>query len=293
MGCGAAPGPRFVPLAHGRGTPGRRPAEHPVGPGGLAAELDNPNSALVRLLQDGTRIVATKDLRQRYGDDKLAIVDLTLEHTVALDRYRQSKENFATPPMRHEDLATYVGGGLPNFRELLEAVRSVPPGRAHATEYHRRVEALLTALFYPSLIEPIVEDRIHERRKRIDIRYTNVGYSGFFAWLARHHVPCKLIFVEAKNYTSEVGNPELDQLSGRFSPLRGQVGILVCRKFDDKALFLKRCRDTAVDGRGFVLALDDDDLDELVSNVEAAGPETELDPMAFGLLKRRYDDLIN
>jgi hypothetical protein len=36
---------------------------------------------------------------------------------------------------------------------------------------------------------------------------------------------------------------------------------LTCRSFDNKALFVKRCRDTAIDGRGYILAVDDDDFD--------------------------------
>src|SRR5680860_424485 len=40
---------------------------------------------------------------------------------------------------------------------------------------------------------------------------------GFFRWLVDHHTAARVI-VERKNYSREVANPELDQLTGRFGP---------------------------------------------------------------------------
>ena len=56
----------------------------------------------------------------------------------------------------------------------------------------------------------------------------------------------------------------MDQLSSRFGPSRGQVGILVCRSIEDRALLLERCKDTANDRRGYMLVLEDKDVVELV-----------------------------
>jgi hypothetical protein len=87
-------------------------------------------------------------------------------------------------------------------------------------------------MFYPVLAHPNVQTELHDGRKRIDITYTNMGTQGFFLWLAKHF-PSPHVFFECKNYGSEIGNPELDQISGRFSPSRGQFGIIVCRKIAD------------------------------------------------------------
>jgi hypothetical protein len=107
-------------------------------------------------------------------------------------------------------------------------------------------------------------------------------------------IPSQHVFVECKNYTGDPANPELDQLSGRFSPLRGQVGLLGCRTFTDKGLFLKRCRDTAQDQRGFCIALDDDDdLAQLVYDAQAEREAGSSVPANFALLQQRYDNLIN
>ena len=70
--------------------------------------------------------------------------------------------------------------------------------------------------------------------------------------------------IECKNYSEDIGNAEFDQLAGRFSNIRGRVGLLVCREFDNKQRALARAKDTATDGRGYILAIDDKDLSQLV-----------------------------
>ena len=78
------------------------------------------------------------------------------------------------------------------------------------------------------------------------------------------HIPCSFVPIECKNYGSDVANPELDQIAGRFSPIRGKFGILCCRRFQDRATFIERCRDTLREERGLVIPLDDDTIFELL-----------------------------
>ena len=77
-----------------------------------------------------------------------------------------------------------------------------------------------------------------------------------------------MIYIECKNYGKEVGNPELDQLSGRFSISRGKVGILVCRSIENKEKLYQSCKDTAKDDRGYILPLDDDDILMLIEEYQ-------------------------
>lgn len=112
---------------------------------------------------------------------------------------------------------------------------------------------------------------------------------GFFQWLAKHYTAPQ-IFVECKNYGSDVTNPELDQLSGRFGRSRGNVGVLVCRRFKNKVKFEQRCRDTALDDRGYIIALDDDDLKALV---EARKVDEEAAYREYPLLRKRFDTIIS
>ena len=87
----------------------------------------------------------------------------------------------------------------------------------------------------------------------------NSARSGPFADIAiSRNFPASYVFFECKNYGREVGNPEIDQLSGRFSEKRGKLGFLCCRAFEDRDRFIERCRDTFHDGRGLMLPLEDE-----------------------------------
>lgn len=244
------------------------------------------NTELVQLLKNGQRRVSKKDLEKKYGRGKSVNVRETLRHPDVLRRYRDDKARIIRAPLSHDELAENEGTQPPDWDALLRAVLQITAGTSDATSYHRAVEALLSALFYPALCNPQIEFPIHDGRKRIDITYTNFATGGFFRWLAANYAAAH-VFVECKNYGREVGNPELDQLAGRFSPSRGQFGILVCRTFENKELFFARCRDTASDQRGLILALDDGDLIALTAARKGQDRSAE-----FALLKGQFDRLI-
>ncbi|WP_083965806.1 restriction endonuclease [Dokdonella koreensis] len=230
------------------------------------------NSSLVHVLQSkknkGVKKVYKTDLYDLYGANKLASAKLTGEHPQALTNYRETKNATPSRPLGHSALAELENIPTPNFAGLLNDVTSLKSGQKDAATYENAIEKFLSALLYPALAFPVKQDKIHEGRKRIDITYVNDAKDGFFSWASRNH-PASHIFVECKNYGKEVGNPEIDQLAGRFSPSRGKLGILVVRSIDDKALLLKRCKDTANDQRGFILVLDDADLGELIKQRQA------------------------
>jgi len=239
------------------------------------------NSGLVEILKNGNPRVTKKALQEKYGSGKQTIITQTRAHPAVLDRYKRDKEDKGRVPLGHEDLAAATGGSEPDWDTLLANVISCQSGAGDSTRYEKAVEALLTALLYPNLDFPKHQHEIHNGRKRIDITYANMAATGFFSWLSQHH-PSSLVFVECKNYGGEVANPELDQLSGRFSPGRGKFGLLVCRSFDNKERFLDRCRDTAADDRGLIIALDDGDLRQLVA-------DRKNDPQGFFRLRTFHD----
>lgn len=244
------------------------------------------NSQLVELLRNGSRRVTKKSLREKYGQSKTLVIQETLKKPELLRKYRADKRDIFPPPLDHQSLAIIEGTNPPDWNSLLRNLVTVATGREHASDYEDKIEQLLTALFYPSLAYPQVQHEIHEGRKRIDVTYTNLATEGFFRWLGDNY-PAMHVFVECKNYGREVGNPELDQISGRFSPSRGRVGILACRSFENKELFIQRCIDTAYDDRGFVIPLDDNDLGELVEIKRNGDTEREI-----SFFKARFDRLI-
>ncbi len=252
----------------------------------LMEEELSAKTELVKLLKNGRTRVYIKDLKAKYGKGKAVIVRETLRNPKILGSYRIDKRNEPKPPMNHFEIAEVEGTSPPNWDLLLANVLNVVPGWEESSRYEKAIEGLLTALFYPALTNPQVEYPIHEGRKRIDITYSNIAERGFFRWLSLHY-PAPYVFVECKNYGREIGNPELDQISGRFSPSRGVLGILVCRNFEDKERFWKSCHDTAGDRRGFVIPLDDDDLEELVDYKK----EHE-DSIEFPMLKTFFERLI-
>jgi len=251
----------------------------------MQASEKSLNTSLVQVLKDGRKRVTKKGLRDKYGADKLAIVDQTLRHPNVLKQYRDSMKRVSRP-ITHEQLAEIENIPLPNFTDLLAAVTSIKPGKSGASDYEIAIEKLLSALFFPSLSSPQKQHEIHGGRKRIDITYVNNPMEGFFMWVSSHYSSSH-IFVECKNYGKEIGNPEFDQLSGRFSPSRGQVGLLVCRSVADSDKVTASCIDTAKDNRGWIIVLTDDDLDKLVQDYVSSNGSSN-----FPLLMKKFKELI-
>jgi hypothetical protein len=251
----------------------------------MQASEKEMNSSLVHTLKDGRLRVTKKSLKEKYGADKLAIVDQTLRHPDVLNKYRDSTKRLSQP-ITHNQLAEIENIPLPNFNDLLTAVNSLKPGKDDATNYENAVEKLLSALFFPSLSSPQKQHEIHNGRKRIDITYVNNPMDGFFHWLSRHFSSSH-IFVECKNYGKEIGNPEFDQLAGRFSPSRGQVGLLICRSVENSEKVMSSCIDTAKDNRGWIIVLTDDDLKQLVDDYISSGGKSD-----YQLLMTKFEKLI-
>lgn len=231
-------------------------------------ERGSGNSELIRLVKDRrtgktrTEIYRT-DVRKKYGDGKIRIVTESLADENLFARFKATQEKVVPPPLTPVQMLGEVGGDPVDWDALLDAIVALDPGKEDATRFHRATQDLLTAMFDPELAHPIREFPLHDRRKMIDIVYTNVADQqtgrDFWGWVARHH-PAATVPFECKNYVGDLKNTEIDQLTGRFSPVRGRVGVIVCRRFKDKPTFVKRCRDVVADDRGFPMVLDDSDM---------------------------------
>lgn len=254
----------------------------------MQVEHLHAKSPLVEVLTNGNERVTKKSLIEKYGSNKLAVVEQTLLRPHILDQYKQDIEARHSTPLTQEQFAEVENIETPDLGPLLLRLSELDTGRETANEYEEIIEKIFSVIFYPSLCNPKKQHNIHQGRKRIDITYTNESQYGFFHWLSLHY-PCPLIFIECKNYGKEIGNPEIDQLAGRFAPSRGKVGILVCRTIDNKEHLLKRCIDTAKDDRGYMLALDDESVIQLVREYEGS----EENEQKFDLLHSLWMELIN
>jgi hypothetical protein len=149
-----------------------------------------------------------------------------------------------------------------SFRKRLAAVS---PGRPQAAEYHKLVSEIVTLVFEPDLRNPVLEDKIHEGRGRIDIVFDNAAGQGYFSDIQfRHGIKCPVVFFECKNYSNDISGPEFAQLALRLSEKRSKVGFIVCRTVDDNETVLKKCKDQFNDYSNHIVVLTDDDLLELL-----------------------------
>lgn len=255
----------------------------------MQSEELRANTGLVQLLKNGDMRVTKKSLKDHYGSSKSVITEQTIRLPEAIRNYRIDKRdrNNIPIPLSHEQFAEIESGTVPNWEDFLSRLAAIAPGKEQASDYEIIIQDILSALFYPSLTSPVRQNEIHQGRKRIDITYTNSAQRGFFNWVSLHYT-APLIFVECKNYCSEVGNPEIDQLAGRFSVSRGKVGLLVCRSIENPALLMQRCIDTAKDDRGFILPISDEDISVLI---RSAATGTTIDD--YPLLKDKFLQLIS
>lgn len=240
------------------------------------------NSALVQTRRkkrrgEAVRFVTKKSLKEtEAGFSKEYLRTFTQSHPAVFQEFRTSSRSRGRSLENQELTPESVE---PVIDRLIAALKEIETGNENAGRYHRTIAAALELVFYPRLISPEVEREINEGRKRIDIVFDNAAETGFFHRIhTTHQTPSQYIFVECKNYGRELGNPELDQMIGRFSPNRGKFGLIVCRSLGDEALFMKRCSDTYDAQQGIIIHLTDNDVIRLLTEVRAgqSHPEDKL-----------------
>lgn len=247
------------------------------------------NSNLIELLKNGKRRITKDSLKAKYGTDKKNVcIRETLNNPQVLNDYRKRKKEKISTTLEHEEFAIIESTPNINYQKILSELFAIPTGAISANDYENKVEELISAIFSPDLAYPEIQHEIHEGRKRIDITYVNMGREEtFFSWLSANY-PAPHIFIECKNYSVDLKNPEFDQLAGRFSPSRGKVGFLICRKNEKPDIALERCKDTAHDDRGFIIILEDSDFKELVDIRQSMDYKKRM----FSFFKKKFDSLI-
>ena len=166
-------------------------------------------------------------------------------------------------------------------------IKDIDTGNEQASKFHSLMIGIFEFLLYPNLTNPKKEQEINDGTKRIDICFTNSSNQGIFTWISEHvKISCPYIFFECKNYSKDIGNPELDQMIGRFSVRRGRLGIISCRKVNNMDLFLKRCGDSYKDDKGLIIPITDSDVLRCLDKNEQCRDEFEI------VLKEKIDKII-
>lgn len=222
-------------------------------------------SGLHAVFKGKRRRVTKREIKEQHPFVKDDLADFVREHPDVLEHYKTLKG--AKGPLSIQDLEAAFDEG--QFAESLRrSLPSIPLGPNDASRYHSFALAVCTFLFHPNLIYPKKEFPLHDGRKRLDIKFTNTSHGGFFTrMLESHQARAISVPIECKNYTKEVVNPEFDQLAGRFGHTRGFFGIMMCRRIDDRKRLTARCKDAALDGRGYIIVLDDEDIDYMLTAV--------------------------
>jgi hypothetical protein len=262
----------------------------------LQSEHLNAHGSLARLVRGKPSIAKTNDkgivkkpakteVAKVHPKSPSLILDIVREQPDLLDYYKKLAAE-------RKELIT-IGEDDDSLTKvcilLAGKLRVLPAGAAHATDYHRLAQGILTTLFYPQLALPRIEWDINDGRKRIDIVYMNDAREGFFAQRRDgNNTAATMVVVECKNYSNDIANAELDQLLGRFDRNRGKLGLILCRSIDDEQRLLARCRDYARSGNGFMLVFTDIDLQLLL---EAKGSLN--DRAIEQILMSKYRDIIS
>lgn len=230
------------------------------------------NTALVQTTVRRGKVVSRRVTKKSLKEGGYAptgkqfIVTFTQAHPEVFEKFKKSHRavdaNVDQAEISGDDIAAVA-------KHISNELSKIKSGGADASRYHRLIVCALELLFYPHLICPQVEQEIHQGRKRIDIMFDNAATEGFFHRVHdKYQLAAQFVPVECKNYSRDVANPELDQISGRFGVQRGKVGLVVCRSINDMDRFIDRCADTLKDGRGLVIPLVDKDIHGMLEKVE-------------------------
>ena len=248
-------------------------------------------SSLVRTLRSGERrLPYKKDIKEKFPFSKDFLARFSNENPEILKSYKDLVRSLpgAQGTLSNTDFEEDFDETT-LAKAISKELKDIAPGSDAASKYHKAIIGTLEFIFWPNLIYPQKESEIHDGRKRIDIKYTNAAEDGFFHRASTSpQTAAQFIVVECKNYSKDPANPEIDQLAGRFSNERGKLGLLLYRSVENYDLLIKRCRDTARDGRGYMLPLGDEQIIEYLELI-SSGKRQEIDRRLTSILSRLTD----
>lgn len=240
----------------------------------LVSEEIRINSSLVKRkkLKNGevkTSVVKEDVAKKHNAYSKKFLRTFTKRHPEYFDSFKKTAKAKISSLSNEDILENYSNEYYFNIIDkLIQGFSEINKGKKDANKFHDHIIACMNFLFYPSLSNPVKEQEIDEGRKRIDLVYNNSAEEGFFFNLPMvKGIPSAYIFIECKNYTKDIANPELDQLNGRFSPNRGKVGFMIFRSCNDEDVLLKRCADYYSANKNLILPMQDRDFIEILTQM--------------------------
>lgn len=236
----------------------------------LRAEHSHAGDSLASVLKNGTIKVTIADLKQKYPMGTDFLYDFTKKNPKILEKY---KEELRRTALKGEKVKLEPKKRILTSDERINILKKIKPGTQEATNFHKISFDNLIEIFGNRLYDPKGEVEINDGRKRIDIVFNNNSKGFFYQLNALNKIHCPKIFVECKNYGKELGNPEIDQLQARFSNQRGMFGILLCRTIENREKMIQRCKDVMHDRKGYIIVLEDNDMEYLLKLKEKKDEE--------------------
>lgn len=251
----------------------------------LKSEHEHAGDGLATILRNGRVVVRIGDLKKKFPISTDFLYKFSKEHPAILEKFKSELRRTAK---KDETPNLQPNKKILTAQERTDILANIETGNDGASDFHKISFDSLIEIFGVRVSNPDSEVKINDGRKRIDIVFDNSDNLGFFKKLNDvHHIKCPKIFVECKNYGKEIGNPEIDQLEGRFNKRRGEFGILLCRSIQNKQAMIQRCKDVMHDNKGYIIVLEDSDIIELLKFKEQKD-EKSIDDF----LSKKLDELI-
>lgn len=230
----------------------------------IQRELLDANDSLVHTLKNGTRRVTKKSIQEdpRFPFSKEFISQYVIEHPETIDVYRNDLEDSFKPI----DPAVWSGKSEeddPRINDLLAQIEELEAGNRDATAYEQTIYALVEFVFDWALENFEMQYKMDQGRSRIDVIADNFASGGLFEQL-RLELNATSVPMECKNYGTDLGNDEFNQLMERLSVTTSRFGILFCRTVSDQAAMLKHQTDRWLRHGTVILLIEDVLLTELV-----------------------------
>lgn len=230
----------------------------------LQRELLNANDSLVQTLKNGSRLVTKKSIKEdsRFPSSKGFISQFIVENPDVIEAYREELSSRYVPP----DPAYWSGKYEEDdskIQDLIKRLKELPPGRKAAQAYHDISFELLEFVF-DWVFENFESEYVMDGgRGRIDIIADNYAGEGLFHEL-KMELNATSIPMECKNYSTDIGNEEFNQINDRLGSKSSRFGIVFCRIISDKADMLKHQTDRWLRQDNLILLIDDEGLQSLV-----------------------------
>lgn len=230
----------------------------------LQRELLNADDSLVETLKNGNRRVTKKSIKddERFELSKPNISEFIVNHPDSIDEYRTDLQEDFCPV----DPAIFSGKFAeddPQIQANLDTLTNVLAGKKAANQYHNIVYELLQFIFDWGLENFEKEYKTDHGLGRIDIIADNIAGGGILREM-RQEFHATSVPIECKNYSTDLGNAEFNQLSDRLSVTTSMFGILFCRTITDAAAMRKHQTTRWLRQQKIMLLIDDVGLRSLV-----------------------------